>query len=52
MPLRNLGNESYAIEPGERIAQAIFLPVVFGEFVEADALSGTVRGSGGFGSTG
>lgn len=52
VPLRNLGNESYVIEPGERIAQAVFLPVVFGEFVEADALSGTVRGSGGFGSTG
>lgn len=52
VPLRNLGSEPYVIEPGERIAQAVFLPAAAGKFVEAEALSGTGRGRGGFGSTG
>lgn len=52
VPLRNLGDEEYVIEAGERIAQVVFLPVAAGEFVEAEELSGTGRGSGGFGSTG
>ncbi|MCI9544735.1 dUTP diphosphatase [Acutalibacter muris] len=52
VPLRNLGTEDYVIEPGERIAQVVFLPAAPGEFVETGELSGTKRGQGGFGSTG
>lgn len=52
VPLRNLGHEDYVVEPGERIAQVVFLPVACGDFVEAGSLPGTGRGSGGFGSTG
>ena len=48
----NLGNESYTIQPGERIAQLVISPVVQvgTEFVEK--IPETKRGSGGFGSTG
>lgn len=52
VPLRNLGPEPYEIQPGERVAQAVFMPVAAAVFTEAPALSGTGRGSGGFGSTG
>ena len=40
------------IEPGERIAQMILTPFLTAQFVEAETLSDTVRGEGGFGSTG
>lgn len=40
------------IEPGERIAQGLIIPIPRVEFVEVDALSDTARGEGGFGSTG
>jgi len=40
------------IEPGERIAQLVLMPVVRAAFTEAEGLSGTARGEGGFGSTG
>ena len=50
--LHNHGTVSQTIEPGERIAQLVVLPVFAAEYVEADALSDTARGSGGFGSTG
>lgn len=40
------------IEPGERIAQMIITPYIQGIFSEAEELSDTVRGEGGFGSTG
>lgn len=40
------------IEPGERIAQLIITPYIQGIFSEAEELSDTVRGEGGFGSTG
>lgn len=52
VPLRNLGREEYTVQPGERIAQAVFMPVAAAAFTEAESLSGTGRGSGGFGSTG
>lgn len=52
VPLRNLGSEYYYIQPGERIAQAVFMPVEAAAFTEVEALSETGRGSGGFGSTG
>jgi dUTP pyrophosphatase len=50
--LYNHGREAQTVEPGERIAQLVVTPVVPCAFVEADALSDTSRGGGGFGSTG
>lgn len=44
--------ESYRIEPGDRIAQLIVLPVTRARFVEVERLPGSDRGAGGFGSTG
>jgi dUTP pyrophosphatase len=41
-----------ALSPGDRIAQALLLPVVELEVQEVEALSETQRGSGGFGSSG
>jgi len=43
---------SYAIEPGDRIAQLIVMPVSRARFVEVERLPGSERGEGGFGSTG
>lgn len=40
------------VHPGERIAQMVLLPFIAMEFTEADELGETVRGEGGFGSTG
>ena len=40
------------VAPGERIAQLAIVPFLKAEFEEADELSDTVRGEGGFGSTG
>ena len=48
----NLGNESYTIEHGDRIAQLVFVPVVQAQYVVTQKLSETERGEGGFGSTG
>ena len=48
----NHGPENRTISPGERIAQLVITPVVTCDFVEAEVLSDTVRGGGGFGSTG
>jgi dUTP pyrophosphatase len=45
-------NESFHIEPGDRIAQLVIQPVVAAHFVPVSELPGTHRGSGGFGSTG
>ena len=50
--LINHGAEPFAIRRGERIAQMVIASVTRGEFVAADQLSSTERGSGGFGSTG
>ena len=50
--LHNDSDEERVVEPGERIAQMVLLPCVELEFREADALSETDRGAGGFGSTG
>lgn len=46
----DLGNET--IKAGERIAQGFIIPIPTVEFEEVDELSETVRGEGGFGSTG
>jgi dUTP pyrophosphatase len=40
------------VRPGDRVAQAIILPYEKVEFIEADELTDTERGTGGFGSTG
>jgi dUTP pyrophosphatase len=50
--LINLGDAPYTIQPGDRIAQLVFVPVYCGKVVEVDQLVPTIRGDGGFGSTG
>lgn len=45
-------SESYTIEPGERIAQMVLMPVALANTVVVDSLEETDRGDGGFGSTG
>ena len=50
--LHNHSSELQTVAPGERIAQLVVVPVFTPGFVEADELSDTVRGEGGFGSTG
>ena len=50
--LINLGCQSYTVKNGDRIAQLVIAPVVQADLAEADCLSETERGSGGFGSTG
>lgn len=52
VPLYNHGPVPQTVEPGERIAQMILTPFLTAQFVEAESLSDTVRGAGGFGSTG
>ena len=48
----NLGDESFVIEHGDRIAQMIIAPVTQATVQEAEDLPDTDRGAGGFGSTG
>lgn len=50
--LHNHSDEYRVVEPGQRIAQLIIQPYIKAQFEEADSLSTTDRGSGGFGSTG
>ncbi len=50
--LINLGQESFKVEKGLRIAQMVVCPVVQAQLKEVNDLSDTVRGKGGFGSTG
>lgn len=50
--LVNLGEDSFEIERGMRIAQMVIAPVTQASFTEVGSLSETERGSGGFGSTG
>lgn len=50
--LHNDSDVMRIVEPGERIAQLVVQPYVSVEFDEAETLSTTDRGSGGFGSTG
>ena len=51
-PFINLDSKTYEIEKGDRIAQAVIVPVVQVKFKKVKELSETARGSGGFGSTG
>ena len=50
--LYNHSREAQTIEHGERIAQMVIAPYVFADYTETESLSDTVRGEGGFGSTG
>lgn len=50
--LHNHSREAQTIEPGERVAQLVVTPFLKAEYVETGELSETVRGTGGFGSTG
>jgi len=50
--LHNHSNETQRVEKGERIAQLVIAPYFKASFNEVDELSDTVRGAGGFGSTG
>ena len=50
--LHNHGSVPQTVESGERIAQIVFTPYVAAEFNVTDELDDTVRGAGGFGSTG
>lgn len=50
--LINLSGEHQTIEPGERVAQLIVAKHERAEWLEAEALSETERGAGGFGHTG
>ncbi len=50
--LINLGKKSFIIKSGDRIAQMILCPIIKGKFKEVRKLPNTVRGKGGFGSTG
>ena len=50
--LRNNGAADYTVQPGERIAQLMFMPYLAAAFTVTDTLDETERGEGGFGSTG
>ena len=50
--LHNHSGEAQTVAVGERVAQLVITPYITAEFIEKDELSDTVRGSGGFGSTG
>ena len=48
----NRGSKAYTIEPGERIAQMVFVPVAQVAFDIVEEFTGSERGEGGFGHTG
>lgn len=50
--LHNHSNVAQTIEPKERIAQLVIVPVLTPEYEQVDELDSTQRGAGGFGSTG
>lgn len=50
--LHNHSNAPQTVASGERIAQLVIAPYIVADFEEADELSDTARGEGGFGSTG
>ena len=50
--LHNHSEAAATVEPEERIAQLVITPFITAAFEETDELSDTVRGAGGFGSTG
>jgi dUTP pyrophosphatase len=48
----NRGHESFVINPGDRLAQMVFVPVVQADFEVVEEFSASRRGAGGFGHTG
>lgn len=50
--LLNSSKEDYTIEPGERVAQLVIMPVTQARVSVVEELDETERGTGGFGSTG
>lgn len=48
----NRGDEAFVIEPGARIAQMVFVPVVQTDFEVVEEFTESLRGAGGFGHTG
>lgn len=50
--LCNISQKPYTVEPGERVAQMVIMPVDTAEYEEVDNINATQRGKGGFGSTG
>ncbi|TXH68577.1 MAG: dUTP diphosphatase [Thiothrix sp.] len=48
----NRGQQSFVIEPGERIAQMVFVPVLQVELAAVDEFDQSARGTGGFGHSG
>jgi dUTP pyrophosphatase len=48
----NRSNSAFTIDPLERIAQMVIVPIVHATFRRVDEFEATVRGEGGFGSTG
>ena len=50
--LINLSKEDFTINPGDRIAQMVICPVIIAKIEVVKELTSTLRGAGGFGSTG
>ena len=50
--LHNHGTQPQTVEKGERVAQMVLMPFLAAEYFEAEELSDTARGDGGFGSSG
>jgi len=48
----NRGSDSFTVEPGDRVAQLVFVPVLHPEFVVVDEFAASQRGEGGFGHSG
>ncbi len=48
----NRGSAAYTVQPMERIAQMVLVPVVQAQWEVVDSFDATARGTGGFGSTG
>jgi dUTP pyrophosphatase len=48
----NRGQEAFTLDPGARLAQLVFVPVVQAQFDVVDAFEASRRGEGGFGHTG
>lgn len=48
----NRGSQPFTVEPGDRIAQMVFVPVVQAQFTVVDDFKASRRGAGGFGSSG
>ncbi len=52
VPVHNKSRQDYTVQPGERIAQMVLAPYYTADFILTDELPDSVRGEGGFGSTG